>query len=182
MTTTMTTTTTTTTTPTGSTPQDVPTRYWIKSQRDFWSGVMFMAVGLGFAWGATQYSFGSSARPGPGYFPFGLGLLLAVLGALVAFKALTIASEGGDRIGAIAWRPLVLIVGSVALFGFMLPRLGLFVSLPVLIVVASLASDEFRWRAAIASAVVLTGFSWVVFIWGLGLTIPLWPTVFGAAG
>ena len=38
----------------------------IKSQKDFWSGLMFVAVGIGFAWGATGYSFGTSARPGPG--------------------------------------------------------------------------------------------------------------------
>jgi hypothetical protein len=50
----------------------------IKSQRDFWSGLMFIGVGLAFAWGATNYSFGSSARPGPGYFPFGLGILMAL--------------------------------------------------------------------------------------------------------
>jgi hypothetical protein len=53
----------------------------IKSEKDFWSGLMFVAVGVGFAWGATVYSFGSSARPGPAYFPFGLGVLMAVLGA-----------------------------------------------------------------------------------------------------
>ena len=47
----------------------------IKSQKDFWSGLMFLVVGIGFAWGALNYSFGSSARPGPGYFPFGLGIL-----------------------------------------------------------------------------------------------------------
>jgi hypothetical protein len=152
----------------------------IKSQRDFWSGLMFIAVGLGFAWGATAYSFGSSARPGPGYFPFGLGILLAVMGGLVTFKAMTIASEGGDRIGNVAWRPLLLIVGSVALFGLMLPRLGLFVSLPILIVVSAMAGDEFRWVSAVVSAVVLTVFSWVVFIWGLNLTIPLWPTFMAA--
>lgn len=152
----------------------------IKSQRDFWSGLMFMAVGIGFAVGASDYSFGSSARPGPGYFPFGLGVLLAILGSIVTFKALTIASEGGDKVGAFAWRPLVCIVGSVALFGFMLPRAGMFISLPVLIVLCSFAGDEFSWVAVLASAVVLTAFCWVVFIWGLGLTIPLWP-VFGSA-
>ena len=51
----------------------------IQSQKDFWSGVMFIVVGVSFAWGAiANYNFGSSARPGPGYFPFGLGALLAV--------------------------------------------------------------------------------------------------------
>ena len=43
----------------------------IKSQKDFWSGVMFVVMGVAFAWGATNYNFGSSARPGPGYLPIG---------------------------------------------------------------------------------------------------------------
>ncbi len=77
------------------------TQVKIKSQRDFWSGLMFVAVGLAFAWGATNYSFGTSARPGPGYFPFGLGMLMAMLGAFVLFKALTIETDGGDPIGAV---------------------------------------------------------------------------------
>ena len=87
----------------------------IKSERDFWAGMMFLLVGIGFAWGATTYSFGSSARPGPGYFPFGLGVLLALLGAVELFKALTIESEGGDPIGGIAWKPLIVILFAVGL-------------------------------------------------------------------
>lgn len=151
----------------------------IKSQKDFWSGLMFIAIGVGFAWGATEYSFGSSARPGPGYFPFGLGLLLAVLGGMVLFKAMTIESADGDPIGSFAWRPLIIILSSVALFGFLLPRLGMFICLPLLVIVSSLASDEFTWKGAIINAAVLTVMSWGIFIVGLKLTIPLWPTVFG---
>ena len=151
----------------------------IKSQKDFWSGLMFIAIGVGFAWGATEYSFGSSARPGPGYFPFGLGLLLAVLGGMVLFKAMTIESADGDPIGSFAWRPLIIILSSVALFGFLLPRLGMFVCLPLLVIMSSLASDEFTWKGAIINAAVLTVMSWGIFIVGLKLTIPLWPTVFG---
>jgi hypothetical protein len=151
----------------------------IKSQRDFWSGMMFVGVGAGFAWGALEYSFGSSARPGPGYFPFGLGILLAVLGALVLFKSLTIEVEGGDPIGSFAWRPLLTILGSVIGFGLLLPRLGLIATLPLLIVASSWASDEFRLRTALVAAVVLTLVSWLIFIVGLGLTIPLWPAFLG---
>lgn len=153
----------------------------IKSQKDFWSGLMFVAVGLGFAWGATEYSFGSSARPGPGYFPFGLGVLLAVLGGLVLFKALTIESDNGDPIGAIAWRPLVVIVLAILVFGLALPRLGLVLTLPILVVIAALAGDEFKLHEALINSVVLTALSWVVFIWGLGLVIPTWPTFLSSA-
>ena len=148
----------------------------IKSEKDFWSGLMFIAVGLGFAWGATEYSFGSSARPGPAYFPFGLGVVMAVLGAMVLFKALTFEVEGGDKIGAWAWKPLLIIVGAVAGFGFILPKLGMIISLPLLIFVAAQAGDEFRWKEALINAAVITLMSWGIFIKGLSLTIPLWPS------
>ena len=148
----------------------------IKSQKDFWSGLMFVVVGLGFAWGATTYSFGSSARPGPAYFPFGLGVLLAIMGALVWFASITVETEDGDPIGAIAWKPLIIITGSVVMFGLILPRLGLLLSLPLLISVAALAGDEWHWKDSIISVVVLTLGSWLIFIKGLNLVIPLWPS------
>lgn len=151
----------------------------IKSQRDFWSGLMFLAIGIGFAWGATNYSFGNSARPGPAYFPFGLGIILAVIGALVLFKSLTLETHGGDPIGPFAWKPLVVVLGSVALFGLLLPLIGMFLTLPVLIVIAALAGDEFHFGEALINAVVLTVGSWLVFIKGLGLVIPLWPSFIG---
>ncbi|MCA0241524.1 MAG: tripartite tricarboxylate transporter TctB family protein [Proteobacteria bacterium] len=148
----------------------------IKSQRDFWSGLMFIVVGIGFAWGATNYSFGNSARPGPGYFPFGLGIILAILGAVVLFKALTVEVEGGDKVGAFAWRPLLIILASIALFGVLLPWLGMAIALPILVFTSSAAGDEFHWRDALINSAILTVGSWAIFIKGLSLTIPLWPT------
>ena len=147
----------------------------IKSQKDFWSGLMFVAVGIGFAWGATNYNFGSSARPGPGFFPLGLGLLMAILGGVVLFKALVVETEDGDPIGAWAFRPLLILMASVGLFGYTLPLLGMAVALPIMIVMCSLAGDEFHWKDAIISVVVLTAGSWFIFIYGLKLVIPLWP-------
>jgi hypothetical protein len=148
----------------------------IKSQRDFWSGLMFVVIGIAFAWGSTYYSMGASARPGPGYFPFGLGVLMAILGGLVLFKALTLEMEGGDPIGPWAWKPLLVITGAVAGFGWALPHLGMFVALPLLVIGSALAGDEFKIRDALINSVVLTIGSWVIFIWGLKLTIPLLPS------
>ena len=148
----------------------------MKSQKDFWSGLMFIVAGVGFALGALNYSFGSSARPGPAYFPFGLGILLAVLGAIVLFKALTVGTQDGDPIGGIPLKPLLIITGSIVAFGVLLPRLGMVISLPILIITAALAGDEFKWKEAIFNALLLTVFSWLIFIKGLGLVIPMWPT------
>ena len=149
----------------------------IKSEKDFWSGLMFVAVGVAFAWGATSYSFGSSARPGPAYFPFGLGVLMAALGGMILFKALTFEVEGGDKIGAWPIKQAVLILGAVVVFGFALPKLGLAFALPLLIGIGSLASGEFHWKEVLVNSVVLTVGSWLIFIKGLGLTLPLWPTL-----
>ena len=151
----------------------------IKSQRDFVSGLMFIVVGVIFAVGATNYSMGSSAKPGAGYFPLILSVIMAILGAIVLFKSLTIETERGDPIGDIAWRPLLVIVASIAVFGLALPRLGMFVTIPLLIVMVSFAGDEFGWKGVVANSVVLTLGSWVIFIWGLNLTIPLKPAFMG---
>lgn len=152
----------------------------IKNQKDFWSGLMFIVMGVGFAWGATNYSFGSAARPGPGYFPFGLGVILAVLGGIILAKSLIVTPRGDERIGAIAWRPLALITAGIVVFGLALPKLGMIVSLPLLVLIASAAGDEFHLGEVVVNLVVLTIFSWVIFSWGLGLTIPLWPSFLAA--
>lgn len=147
----------------------------IKSEKDFWSGLLFVVLGVGFAWGATAYNFGSSARPGPAYFPFGLGVLTACLGGLILFKSLTIEVEGGDRIGPWPIKQAAWIVGAVVIFGLTLPKLGLALALPMLVGVGSLASGEFHLREVLLNALVLTVGCWLVFIKGLGLIIPLWP-------
>jgi hypothetical protein len=141
---------------------------------------MFLVVGVVFAVGARYYPLGTSARPGPGYFPLMLSVIMAILGAIVVFKALTIETEGGDPIGKIAWRPLTIIVAAIAIFGATITWLGMIVSIPILITIASLAGSEFHWRDVLINAVVLTIASWLIFIVGLKLTIPMWPSFAGA--
>jgi hypothetical protein len=147
----------------------------IKSERDFFSGLMFIIAGVVFAIGATNYPMGSSARPGAGYFPLILSVAMTILGAIVLFKSLTIETEGGDPIGRVAWRPLIVIVSAITVFGMTINTLGLVISVPVLILIASLAGDEFKWIGVVLNALVLTVFSWLIFVVGLKLTIPLWP-------
>jgi hypothetical protein len=147
----------------------------IKSQRDFWSGLMFVGVGAAFAIGATNYSMGTSARPGAGYFPLLLSIIMAVLGAIVLFKSLTVETPGGDPVGRFAWKPLLIIVASIITFGLLIERIGMIATIPILILMSSLAGDEFKLRGVIVSAIVLTIGSYLVFIYGLKLTIPIWP-------
>jgi hypothetical protein len=82
----------------------------IKNQKDFFSGLLFMGLGIAFGWGALGYKLGDAGRMGPGYFPLLLGSLMAILGVVIVFKALTVKTEGGDRIGSWAWRPLAFVL------------------------------------------------------------------------
>ena len=155
----------------------------IKSQKDFFSGLMFMAVGGAFAWGATTYSVGTGARMGPGYFPLMLGLLMAALGMAITFNSLVVEKVGGDKIGAWAWKPLLFIIAANLLFGLMLgglpsvkiPAMGLIAAIYALTFVASLAGEEFKVKEVLVLATVLAIMSYLAFIVLLKLQFPVWP-------
>ena len=156
----------------------------IKSQKDFFSGLLFIAVGVAFAIGATNYTVGTGARMGPGYFPLMLGVLLAVLGAAIVFNAMVFERPDGDKIGAWAWKPLFFIITANLTFGVMLgglpaiklPALGLIVGIYALTFIASLAGEEFNLKAVAVLATVLALLSYVAFILLLKLQFPVWPT------
>ena len=155
----------------------------IKSQKDFFSGLMFMCVGVAFAWGASSYTIGNGARMGPGYFPLVLGILLAVLGGAITFKALVVETFDGDHIGAIAWKPLFFIILSNLIFGAAigglpsigLPPLGLVVGIFLLTFVAANAGDEFKLKEVTILATLLAILSYAAFILLLNLQFPVWP-------
>jgi fumarate reductase subunit C len=146
----------------------------IRHQKDFWSGVMFLAVGLAFVGLARDYELGTAQRMGPGYFPTALGALLAVLGLIVAIKGLAREERGGD-IARFHFGPLAVVLGAVALFALLLRPAGLVAALTVLIGVSAYASHEFRLREVVPLAAFLVVLVLAVFIWGLGLVVPVWP-------
>jgi hypothetical protein len=145
---------------------------------------MFVSVGAAFAIGATNYSIGSGARMGPGYFPLMVGVLLGILGLGVILGSLTVDTADGEPIGRIAWKPLLLIIGANLVFGLMLgglpsigvPAMGLIVGIYALVVVASLAGSSFRMKSALILATILAIGSYLVFILGLNLQFQVWPS------
>lgn len=157
----------------------------IKSQKDFFSGLMFMGVGVAFAWGAaTNYTVGNGARMGPGYFPLLLGVLLAILGAAITFEALVVETEDGEKIGTWAWKPLFFIIAANLVFGVLLgglpsiklPAFGLITAIYALTIISSFAGDEFKLKEVLVLATVLSIMSYLAFIVLLKLQFPVWPT------
>lgn len=155
----------------------------LANQKDFVSGLMFMTVGGGFAWGAVDYEIGEAARMGPGYFPFMLGLILVGLGALVTLAALKSGPPDGGKIGVIAWRPLVFILGANLLFGALLvgipklgiPAFGLIVAIYGLVIMAGYARNGAKLKESVVLATILAVGSYFAFVKMLSLQFPVWP-------
>jgi len=155
----------------------------IKSQKDFFSGLMFMGIGVAFAWGATTYNVGEGARMGPGYFPLMLGILMTVLGMVITFKALVIEVEGGDKIGKWAWKPLVFVILANLIFGVLLaglpsiklPAFGMIVAIYALTFIASVAEPGWKFKNTFILATVLAAGSYLAFVVVLKLQFPVWP-------
>ncbi|MDX3906544.1 MAG: tripartite tricarboxylate transporter TctB family protein [Pigmentiphaga sp.] len=150
----------------------------IQSQQNFWSGVMFVALGLFFAGFAVEYQMGTAAKMGPGYFPFWLGVILAILGAIIGISALSPKAEK-TVVPKFHLKIMAIIIGNVILFGILLRPLGLYLSAFLLVLLASMASHEFKWKVAIINGICLTIAVHLIFIMGLGLIFPLWPSFLG---
>ena len=145
---------------------------------------MFLILGGLFAAGAYSYSMGGGARMGPGYFPRMLGVILAIIGAVVIFKSLTVETEGGDKIGKWAFRPLFYIIAANLAFGVLLgglpsiklPAMGMIAAIFALTVIAAKAGDKFQLKENLILATILSVGSYLAFIVLLKLQIPVWPT------
>jgi hypothetical protein len=146
----------------------------IRNQRDFGAGIMYMVIGLFFTIVATQYPMGTAAKMGPGYFPFYLGILMFLLGLLVAVKAVG-AKAAIETIPKFNWKVIAQITGAVVLYGLLLPRLGFLIAVVVLVFVSASASKEFTWKGTAINAAFLVTFTYSVFVVGLKLQFPLLP-------
>ncbi len=156
----------------------------IKSQKDFYSGLLYTVVGAAFAYGATSYNIGTGARMGPGYFPLLLGSILAIIGGIIIFKSLVVETPTGDRVGSWPWKPLSFIIAGNLLFGVLLgglpsiklPAMGLIVAIYGTTLVVSMAGDKFKLKEVLILATVLSVLSYLAFIVLLKLQFPVWPS------
>ncbi|WP_439357223.1 tripartite tricarboxylate transporter TctB family protein [Bradyrhizobium sp. DASA03007] len=148
----------------------------IRNQRAFASGALFLAFAIFFFVMALNYPAGTAARMGPGYFPRLLAIVLAAIGLAVMLGAVLRTAER-QRLRSWDIKGLAWVTGSVVLFALLLFPIGLIGALLALIVVSSRASPEFAWKGALANAAVLITLCLLVFVYGLGLQLPVWPAL-----
>ena len=150
----------------------------LKNPKDFWSGVMFAAIGFAFAIivKVQDYPMGNASRMGPGYFPFVLGAIMGVLGLIIIAQALV---TTGGPISKFAWRPLIWVLGAFVIFGLLAKPAGLVISIVLLVIISSYGGHEHKWKEAVIASVILAASSVGVFIYGLKLPFPIWPEFLG---
>jgi len=144
----------------------------VRNPRDLLAGLLFVAFGVAALVLSHAYEIGAASRMGPGYFPRLLGLLLVVLGSVLALRGFWPSSEPQPRW---RWRPLLVVLAGVASFTVAAPRLGLVVASLLLVFISSAASEEFSWKEALISGAIQGLAAVAVFVYGLGIPLPIWP-------
>ena len=144
----------------------------LRAPRDFWSGLIFTATGVGAVVLGRESSIGSATKMGPGYFPTVLGGILTVLGGILLVKGLLVRGPGT---GAFALGPLLLILSAVALFAVTVERAGILVAVALVVVVGALPSGQFRWHEVLILLVVMGALAVGLFTYGLGLPFKVFP-------
>jgi hypothetical protein len=142
----------------------------IKSPKDFFAGVFLLCVVAVYVFGMFDVRVGTLSRPGPGYFPLILTTLLFIFGVTILINGFRFK---GEPIGAIPWRALFFVTMPVVFFGFTIKGLGFVPALAITVVLTCMASTQWTWRSALITATILVVFSYIVFIWGLGLPVAL---------
>ncbi len=140
--------------------------------RDFLSGLMFAAFGVVAYAGAQDLARGTANEMGPGFFPVMLAYGLVGLGILLIGRSFFAARHSAE---AVQWRPLLLIVLAVVLFGVLAERAGLLAAIVALMAAGGLASFESRWREVALSAIALSAFAVLIFVWALSVPLPVLP-------
>ena len=136
--------------------------------KDFLSGLMFVAFGLAALYFGQHLAVGTPVRMGPGYVPRMLSLVLLALGALVCIIAIVSGSEPVERP---KWKPITLVTLGIVCFALLFERAGLIPALVVLIMISSLAGEEFKLIEVIGNIIALSVLCTLVFKVGLGMNI-----------
>ncbi|HMA73192.1 MAG TPA: tripartite tricarboxylate transporter TctB family protein [Xanthobacteraceae bacterium] len=142
----------------------------LPDSKDFWSGVMLIAIGAVAVFIARDYPFGTALRMGAGFFPVVLGVILMVFGLYFAVRGLHSSAriEGNWSLRALIVLPLAFVA-----FGILMEHAGFIPAMLALIVGSAAAGTEFRIGEVLALSVLLTVMCVALFIWALGLPYPL---------
>jgi hypothetical protein len=144
----------------------------ILKRQDFWAGLLFILCGAVGLYLAKDLTFGTATRMGAGYLPRVLSWMVVGLGIAVLLRGLV---GGAVADGAWRLRPLIFVLVGIGVFGLMIERAGLAITVFAVALVTSSALRDIRWIEAIIFGAAIAAFSVLVFVTGLKLPLPIWP-------
>ena len=147
-----------------------------RNAKDFWTGIIYIAVGAAAIVIGRDYGMGTAMKMGPAYFPVILSGLLILIGAISVIRSFF---KQGTPIGTFAWKGLVLVIAATLLFGAVVRGAGMVVALPLMVVLSAYASQRFNWKWALTLAAGVTVFCILIFRVGLGVPLPILGSWFG---
>lgn len=140
----------------------------VLTSKDFLAGLICVLLGGMVLMVASDYSFGTPRRMGPGFFPMTLGTLLLLLGIGILLGAL----HTRERLPAFNLRPWLVIPLAILAFAWLLPRFGFALAGGAAVMLAGLADRQANVLALAALATVLVPAVWALFALVLGVPIP----------
>jgi hypothetical protein len=155
-----------------------PDPWWkLLARTDVMAGLTFMALATFALIVSRNYPIGTALRMGTGYVPRLLAWVLLGLGALTIAQDLWTRApqptRDADRTGVA--RPMILITAAIVVFGLSIERFGLVIAILLLVAIGTLAGPRRGIFEAVLTAAIMAAAAVGIFIWGLGLTIPIWP-------
>lgn len=143
-----------------------------RGNTDFYSGLLLIAIAAFALSYIHTLPIGTVTDMGSGYFPFGLAVILGVMGVVMTIKGVV---AGGAPVGAIHLRPLFFILLSFGLFGFLIERFGIIIAILAQVAVCHFATRETVLRQSIITGVAVAAISAVVFVVLLQIPVKLVP-------
>jgi len=162
--------------------------------RDYLAGALLLGAGAFAIFNARTYGVGSVRDMGPGFFPVAIGVMLAIIGAIIVLVALgsqVIASRSEadsprrrDTMEVTApavsfsvekpeWRGWLCIIASLIVFILVANHGGLLPATFLSVLVAALGDRQNTLRAAVVLALGICVIAVVVFYWALSIQLPL---------
>jgi len=140
--------------------------------REFVAGLMFAGFGIAGLWFGADLPRGTALRMGPGYMPLLLCCGLVILGVAIAVRG---ALQAGAELTRWQLRPLILVLTGVLAFALLIEPAGLALATVAIVLVGALGGVDFRPVEAAALALGLAAGAVGLFVYGLKLTMPIWP-------
>jgi putative tricarboxylic transport membrane protein len=136
-----------------------------------------LGIGALVLWGSFYLPTGGGyAQVGPGVVPRGVGIVLVLLGALLAREAFTGGFRGVDeeaeRHLPMDWPAFAWVSAGILVYGVCVEPAGFILASTALFVLVARGFKSLRWWLNIVTGVVLASLVFAVFNYGLGLTLP----------